>query len=226
MRNKVYWLIGCFGLCFIQNEACAQAQLHTSITSISDANPTIGDQISINIQLKNESTTDTFNGVINFDLADNNGIITDGSIVGKPNYSGTSIILAPLETKLGLFTVQIQASYFIVGPDIIIVWPIASADILDSARVLINIKAVVGINEEESDKLLLRQNGDRLFIQLDNSETGLQDVRIYSISGQLMVEQLLHKDNNTIPIENLPRGIYVAEIKLRNGDLRRLKWVR
>jgi hypothetical protein len=226
MKNNIYLLIGCLWLCAIQNKVYAQAQLHTSITSVSDANPLIGDQILINILLKNESFTDTFNGIINFDLANTGGVINNGSIVGKPNYNGTSITLAPLETKTGLFTVQIQGPYFVVGPDIIIVWPIASATILDSARTNINIQAALGIEEDESDNLLLWQNGDELFLQLGNAEKILQGVRIYALNGQLRLTQQLAASTNRIPIKDLPAGVYVAEVRLMNGETYKLKWVR
>jgi hypothetical protein len=105
----------------------------------------LNDQISIFTKLKNTSTTDTFSGVINFLLANKDSIITNLSVVGKPPFTGTSITLAPLEEKAALFTVQLLPTYFKAGPDIIIVWPVASVAVVDSARAPIQIANALGL---------------------------------------------------------------------------------
>lgn len=226
MKSKIYILLHVMLFSGFIKTANAQAILHTTINSLSTSTPTIGDQLFVNIQLQNVSLTDTFKGVIAFDLANQDSIIENVAIVGKPNYNGTFITLAPLETKAGLFTVQIVGPNFVVGPDIIIVWPIASAIIFDSAQAPINIQGPLGIEEDESGSPQFLQTEDAIFIQLQGSKVALQGVRIFNLNGQLLIHQQLQEGNNSIPTENLPLGVYVAEIEMTNGKAKRVKWVK
>ena len=226
MKNKIYILFGFLLLPYFQKQICAQAILHTTISTVSNSSPVIGDQLSVFTQLQNVSLTDTFKGIINFDLANKDSIIENVSILGKPNYNGTFITLAPLETKAGLFTVQIIAPNFVAGPDIIIVWPIATAVIFDSARTNINIQAPLGIEEDEINQPMLWHNNHELFIQMNDPKNGLQGVRIFNLNGQLVLNRHLQTGSNRISIENLPCGFYLAEIEYANGDRKRMSWVK
>ncbi len=226
MKNKICILLGVLLFACLQSNIFAQAQLHTTITSLSSATPVFGTQLSVNIQLQNVSPTDTFKGIINFDLANKDSVIENLNIVGKPNYNGTFITLAPSETKAGLFTVQIMSPNFVAGPDIIIVWPIAGAIILDSARAPINIQQPLGIQHNENNKLLLWENNNELFIQMEEPETWLQDVRIFDLNGRLVMHRQLQPHHNKISVANLPAGIYMAEVTMRNGKMSMLKWVK
>jgi hypothetical protein len=61
---------------------------------------------------------------------------------------------------------------------------------------------------------------------LGNAEKILQGVRIYALNGQLRLTQQLAASTNRIPIKDLPAGVYVAEVRLMNGETYKLKWVR
>lgn len=204
----------------------AQAKLGLYTTSVSNSTPNLGDQISIFTKLRNTSTTDTFSGVINFLLANKDSIITNLSVVGKPPFTGTSITLAPLEEKAALFTVQLLPTYFKTGPDIIIVWPVASVAIVDSARAPIQIANVLGLEEQVEQEILLYATNDQLFVRKSSTEIELQYVRIYAISGQLIEQHILTSQNTTIPLQHLPEGVYVVEMTSGNKLLKRLKWVK
>lgn len=204
----------------------AQAKLGLYTTSVSNSTPNLGDQISIFTKLKNTSTTDTFSGVINFLLANKDSIITNLSVVGKPPFTGTSITLAPLEEKAALFTVQLLPTYFKAGPDIIIVWPVASVAVVDSARAPIQIANALGLEEQAGQEILLYATSDQLFVRKSSAETELQYVRIYAISGQLTEQHILSSQNTTIPLQHLPEGVYVVEMTSGNKLLKRLKWVK
>jgi hypothetical protein len=169
----------------------AQAKLGLYTTSVSNSTPNLNDQISIFTKLKNTSTTDTFSGVINFLLANKDSIITNLSVVGKPPFTGTSITLAPLEEKAALFTVQLLPTYFKTGPDIIIVWPVASVAIVDSARAPIQItNALWAWKSKVEMKFQLFVANEQLFVRKNGQENALQYVRIYAVSGALIEQHL------------------------------------
>ena len=224
-KNRfIFFLSLCFMLC--NTTAHAQAQLGLYTTSVSNSTPNIGDQFYLFASLKNYSATDTFNGVINFELANKDSIITIVTIVGKPPYTNTIIKLAPLEEKSALFTVQILPSHFTAGPDIIIVWPIASVPIVDSARAPIVIQNPLGIKEQTESKLHLFVFNEQIFIQNTDTENPLQQLQILNMNGQVVSAAKINSPIATIPVNNLPKGVFIVEILLQNGETRVLKFVR
>lgn len=204
----------------------AQAKLGLYTTSVSNSTPNLNDQISIFTKLKNTSTTDTFSGVINFLLANKDSIITNLSVVGKPPFTGTSITLAPLEEKAALFTVQLLPTYFKTGPDIIIVWPVASVAIVDSARAPIQITNALGLEEQGGNEFQLFVANEQLFVRKSGQENALQYVRIYTVSGALIEQHLLNAANNTIPLQHLPDGVYIVEMGSGNTIMKRIKFLK
>lgn len=204
----------------------AQAKLGLYTTSVSNSTPNLGDQISIFTKLRNTSTTDTFSGVINFLLANKDSIITNLSVVGKPPFTGTSITLAPLEEKAALFTVQLLPTYFKAGPDIIIVWPVASVAIVDSARAPIQIVNALGLDELGGNEIQLFVANEQLFVRKNGQENALQYVRIYAVSGTLIEQHLLHSTNNNIPLRHLPDGMYIVEMVSGNTIMKRIKFLK
>ena len=204
----------------------AQAKLGLYTTSVSNSTPNLGDQISIFTKLRNTSTTDTFSGVINFLLANKDSIITNLSVVGKPPFTGTSITLAPLEEKAALFTVQLLPTYFKAGPDIIIVWPVASVAIVDSARAPIQIVNALGLDELSGNEIQLFVANEQLFIRKSSQQNALQYVRIYAVSGALIEQHSLHATNNTIPLQQLPSGMYIVEMVSGNTIMKRIKFLK
>jgi hypothetical protein len=204
----------------------AQAKLGLYTTSVSNSTPNLNDQISIFTKLKNTSTTDTFSGVINFLLANKDSIITNLSVVGKPPFTGTSITLAPLEEKAALFTVQLLPTYFKAGPDIIIVWPVASVAVVDSARAPIQIANALGLEEQGGNEIQLFVANEQLFVRKSGQENALQYVRIYAVSGALIEQHSLHAMNNTIPLQQLPSGMYIVEMVSGNSIMKRIKFLK
>ncbi len=52
----------------------------------------------------------------------------------------------------------------------------------------------------------------------------LKSVKIFSTSGQLVFTQDA-QDTKKMEIDGLPKGIYLVEVALANGDLQRMKFV-
>jgi hypothetical protein len=227
--KKVY-LVACCLLAFVfsNNPVSAQGVLSLYTTSSSNTTLPMGGMVSINTKLVNTSATDTFNGLIDFELANGNGIINDINVFGEPQISGTVFKLAPQEEKLLLFTVTPNASYFAPGPDIIIVWPIAASAnaIIDSARVAINILQSTGVNETDMQQIRILNTGTDLFISTGSEKIATERVQLFNLQGQLLLQQYFNATNVHLPITELPKGIYVVELTTNNGIRKLMKFVK
>jgi hypothetical protein len=207
------------------HNSSAQASLGLFTSSVSNSSPTLNTQISIFTELLNLSATDTFRGVVNFKLANKDSIITNVNVVGMPNFAGTSITLAPQEQKAALFTVQLLPSYFSIGNDIIIVWPVAAVATPDSAKAPIVISAETGISDIASQSVKAYVADERLMI-ISDDKTGLQQVQIFDIAGRKVGEYTIDATAITISLHDLPKGIYIADILTTTGESRKIKFVR
>ncbi|MFN8276442.1 MAG: T9SS type A sorting domain-containing protein [Chitinophagales bacterium] len=202
-----------------------QGVLGLTTTSQSSTIPAMHDQLSVFTKLKNYSATDTFKGAVDFLLANKDSIIYDINIVGKPAFAGTVIQLAPLEEKAALFTVQILPSHFKVGPDIIIVWPVAAVQVIDSARAPIVIQPALGVPVVSGEGARLWMQGDALNGWWEADESRLGRVQITDALGQVVMDVSAVGEVH-ISLAPLPKGVYVATLRQGAGPLRTLRFVR
>lgn len=225
---KKGYMFGLFFIVFLvaANNAAAQATLGLYTVGVSNSSPAMGQQISLSTNLVNTSTTDTFNALIDFELANENGIINDVNVFGEPPISGNVITLLPQQVMLLTFTITPQPAYFTPGPDIIIVWPISTVPTVDSARQALTILEVTGINEPNAGFFKLGVQNEKLNIQLTAPEHSLQRVQIFSPDGRLMYGEEATGDRATIYIGSLPKGIYVTQITTADGYIKVAKFVR
>ncbi|MCW3126497.1 MAG: hypothetical protein JWO03_2155 [Bacteroidetes bacterium] len=203
-----------------------QARLSQTTTSVSDTTPNLNDQLSVLTSLKNESLTDTFTGTIDFVVANKDSIINMPLVVGKPAFAGTVITLAPQQTRSALFTVTLQPNRFSIGVDIIIVWPVAAVQIIDSARAPINIQPALGITPVSQEGITAFVFGEQLFTQNNGSKSSLRRVQIYDLMGHIVGDYHLSDNTSVIPLHQLPAGVYVADIVGEMGAGKRLKFVK
>lgn len=117
---------------------------------------------------------------------------------------------------------------FIVGPqkyhydiNVIVIWPYAiSTGAGDSLIFPVFITIPDGINELNLlnyIKIYPNPTSERINIDTQNS---VEEVRIYTVSGQL---KIVEKNKLTIDISELPAGIYLVNVKLKNGKTQQLK---
>ncbi len=205
----------------------AQASLGLTTTSVSNSTPALGTQISIMTSLTNVSMQDTFTGIVNFSLANKDSIITNVAIVGYPNFAGTQITLAPQQSRAALFTVQIDHSYFMAGPDIIIVWPIATnAHTIDTAAAPITITWPLGINDPALNNISIFTANDNLIVHNTTPKIGLEQLRIYDLLGNTLITYPLNDATTVVPVNSLPAGLYVAAVYNAAGQFKAVKFVR
>lgn len=225
--KKVYicvWLTAI--LLLVQHVTRAQGSLGLYTTSVSNNLPAMGEQFSLFTKLINTSPVDTFKGIVDFSLANETGVIDDITVFGEPAVSGTFITLAPLQEMSLLFTITPQPTYFVPGPDIIIVWPLATAPIVDSARAQINIQEPTGIDGAAEETIKMFAHNGYLILQMPSEKEWLQRVQIFDVTGALLISEQLDANNATVPIGMLAKGIYIAEVTSRTGNKRSIKFIR
>lgn len=204
----------------------AQGSLGLYLTQISTTTPAIGQSVIVQAKLINTSTTETFSGIVDFSMANENGLITDFTVFNKPNYSGTLVTLAPLEEKQTVTVIDIEGPYFVAGPDIIIVWPLAACDIVDSIKINLDIQVPTGINEVGDNATSAFVANNQLIVQNNVPNINLQRVQLFDVTGKVMGTYALSDSNATIPLSELPRGMYIAEITTTNGIHKTIRFVR
>lgn len=224
MKNVYIYAVVLTGLFISYTNVNAQGSLGLYTTSVSNSNPAMGEEFSLLTKLINTSSLDTFSGFIDFDLANENGIITDVSVFGEPQVSGTQLTLAPLQEMFLLFTITPLPAYFTPGPDIIIVWPITTAPVVDSARAAINIKTPTDIDETGNGSCKIFVHNSTLYVQVIEDKYMLQHVQIFGINGQLLISKNIHEGNTSLSINELSNGLYIAEVVMSNGNTKRLKF--
>jgi|GEM_PF-937609 len=82
----------------------------------------------------------------------------------------------------------------------------------------------MGINEQEN-QMILYPNPTTGIINLQTKEM-IKSVSVYNLAGQRVSFNSLNKENTSIDISNLPRGIYFVEITLDNKAVKRYKVIR
>lgn len=204
----------------------AQGSLGLYLTQVSSTTPAIGESVFIQAKLINTSTTETFSGNVDFSMANQNGLVTDFTVFNKPNYSGTLVTLGPLEEKVTLTTIDMDGPYFVAGPDIIIVWPLAECDIVDSLKINLDIQAPTGIDEVEGSGISAFVWNSDLIVQNVVPNINLQRVQLFDVTGKVMATYMLTDSNATIPLSELPRGMYIADITATNGLRKTIRFVR
>ena len=175
----------------------------------------LGRTVTINALITNYDSSD-FVGTLDFGLRNSQQQLSSTNLFNKPPYSGNTIMLNPGETVPAVFSVDIDAPYFIPGPDVVVVWPISTAPIGDSVVINLNISTPTAIGNTNQLKLSYIILSDKILVQNIGTENPIEQVRIYNIMGQVVSES--QGTSSDIPTGMLSSGIYVCE--LRSGDKR------
>jgi hypothetical protein len=215
------------GLLLIATVGFSQSSLRLNIVAVSDSNPVLGEEILVFTNLQNTDTNNTFTGVVNFEVANNLQNLSSSNILNTPPYSGTQITLGPQEEIPALFTVKVDAQFFKTGPDIIVIWPITTHPQKDTLRIPILIREPLGFEGLLTKNTFLSVSGNQLLIHTDlNTNNTLKQVRIFDLSGQLILQQGNEEKNTSIGIDELPRGMFICELLYSNNKRNVMKFVK
>lgn len=175
-----------------------------------------GDTLRISTHIVNYSSG-TYQDSISFGLKING--ITNVNHVLFPNpFLGQTVTIPAGDSIPASLIVIITPAYCQVGPDILVIWPIAADATPDHERLTEHIFVIIpttdttDVPEEKDEKnLKLFSNGDYVHIINNSVDIQLNRVIIWNLEGQKIAEQPI--DNNTsVPFGPAPTGLYVAEI--------------
>jgi len=178
--------------------------------------------VTSNIVISDTSSVD-YIGKIRF------GISVNGTLIANPD---TNFSYTPLDSDFisahGFitksltirFTSPTQGGVFLVGPAVVVIWPIDSAPtphahIVDSATASFTITGLAGINDPSLNNVKAYMINSELLIQSD-AENTLERVRIFDVSGAVLLDRPAYQ-NTTIQMDQFASGIYLAEVTLADN---------
>lgn len=175
----------------------------------------LGRTVTINALISNYDSSE-FVGTLDFGLRNSQQQLSATDLFNKPPFSGNTIMLNPGETVPAVFSIDVDAPYFIPGPDVVVVWPISTAPIGDSIVINLNINGATGIANTNQVKLSYLVLRDKIVWTNTETKNPIEQVRIYNLIGQTIYST--SGDSNEVPINQLNSGLYICEI--RSADKR------
>lgn len=175
----------------------------------------LGRTVTINALISNYDSSE-FVGILDFGLRNSQQQLSATDLFNKPPFSGNTIMLNPGETVPAVFSIDVDAPYFIPGPDVVVVWPISTAPIGDSIVINLNINGATGIANTNQLKLSYLVLRDKIVWTNTETKNPIEQVRIYNLIGQTIYST--SGDSNEVPINQLNSGLYICEI--RSADKR------
>ncbi|MBS1611279.1 MAG: T9SS type A sorting domain-containing protein [Bacteroidetes bacterium] len=221
MKSLKPLIVLLIALCLGQT-AHAASSLGFGATTYSQDTLNLGDTLRINTYLKNYDTA-TYASTLGFRLKINGILNVNQNIFPNP-LQGQQLNLAPGDSLALNMIVVITPAYFVVGPDILVVWPyptdggIAHDSLIKQIIVRDYGTSITEPNLDGAINAWLQY--DQFIINTDAALIELNRVSFYNLYGE-MVDDVPANNNTQIPIGHLPRGIYIAEITY-NGNQRKL----
>lgn len=197
------------------------SSLGFGLTTYSQDTLQLGDTLRINTYLKNYDTA-TYASTVTFGLKINGVQNVNPNIFPNP-LAGQVLNLGPGDSLQANLIVVITPAYFIVGPDILVVWPIPTDGKPARDTLTYNIHVTypgTGIDDNGADFIRAWLINGQFNVLTEAGDINLNRVSFYSLSGQCILEAPLN-GNTSIPFQSYPPGIYLAEI-VYNGDQRKL----
>jgi hypothetical protein len=217
LRNylvPVFILLSCFG-----SDLWAQSQLGFGAATLNKDTLNIGDTLFITSYVHNFDTV-AYTNFISFGLKIN-GVQNVNQVLFPNPYYDQVITINPGDSIIAKMKIIITSAYFEIGPDILVVWPIAhdgSPPIFSIDTQIIVRDMGVGIKDLEGAPELKAYYAD-MFIHLKarSATTTINHVTIYDLGGREVLHQITD-GNHPIPFGNESSGIYFIAINFNEGE--------
>jgi hypothetical protein len=204
----------------------AAGNLGWGATTFSKDTLFLGDTLFITTSLKNYDTQ-TYNDSVGFALTINSVLNVNQNIF--PNPYPVQPISIPIGDSLpASLIIVITPAYFLVGPDILVVWPKAKggAQAHDSiVKTIIVLDPTLGIDKQQKNLPSVLYRDNTLFLSSEDPATQLNRVRIFNLLGEELIDAPLN-DKNSIPFSKEPNGIYLAEVYYNAREKRVFKVIK
>jgi hypothetical protein len=186
----------------------------------------IGDTLRITSFVHNFDTA-TYHDYISFGLKIN-GIQNVNQVLFPNPYYDQVININPGDSIIANMTIIITSAYFELGPDILVIWPLAPDGSLPvfSIDSSIYVRKPVGIDELNDNKQLKAYYTDK-FIYLKAEAPGIvfNRVHIFDLSGREILNESTD-GMHPIPFSQEASGIYFLALDFNDGQTRVLKVVK
>ena len=178
----------------------------------------IGDTLRITSYVHNFDTTG-YNDYISFGLKIN-GVQNVNQVLFPNPYYDQIVNINPGDSIIANMTIIITSAYFELGPDILVVWPIAPDGSLPVLSIdsSIFVEKPVGINDLANTPQLKVYYADKFIrIQAEQAQITLIQVCVYDLNGR----EVLHETTDgrqPIPFNSQANGIYLVTVRFYNGQ--------
>lgn len=138
-------------------------------------------------------------------------------------YPTTYVTMPPQGSAVvGSLIFHFTSPVFVVGSSIVVIWPIVKGQTaqVDSATISFSITAPDGIGEEvaHGDKVYMHGS----YLVIDDAENIIGDIRIYDITGQLILSREMRGDRR-LPMQQYADGVYTVETITGQGTRKAYK---
>ena len=213
----IIWLAGCF-------TATKAASLGFGAASFSKDTLHVGEVLHIHSYVVNFDNTG-YNNVLSFGLKIN-GIQNVNQVLFPNPYYDQIVNIGAHDSIVADINITITTAYFDIGPDILVVWPIAYDGSLpmfsiDSQIVVVN--KGVGFNDL-TDELNMKAYyaNKQIYLKAEDAEITFNRVRIYDLTGREIMNEATDGEK-PIPFNIEPDGIYFVEVTYNGGEKRTYK---
>jgi hypothetical protein len=199
----------------------AAGNLGWGATTFSKDTLFLGDTLIITTSLKNYDVQ-AYNDSVGFALTINSVLNVNQNIFPNP-YPVQPVSISAGDSLPASLIIVITPAYFLVGPDILVVWPKAKGGTQahDSiVKTIIVLDPTLGIDKQQKNLPLVNYRNNMLFVSSGDPETQLNRVRIFNLLGEELINAPLD-EKNSIPFNKEPNGIYLAEVNY-NGTQKRI----
>jgi hypothetical protein len=219
MKAGAKYCISVIVCCVLGMGVKAGSNLGLGVTTLSKDTLYYGDTLYINTYLVNHDLVD-YNDNIGFGIKINDIVNVNRSLFPNP-YTNLGITIPAGDSIPLQLSVLITPAYLEVGPDILVVWPMAgdgSAAYNNLSKQIVVLEPL-GINDGgNGGPVHVFYINERVFIRNMEPENGINRVRIYDLEGRLLTEQV--PDSGSVPFDHQQRGIYLIEVLCTDGTRR------
>ena len=227
MRLKNYLFAFVFVLGCLGPVLRAQSQLGFGVATFNKDTLNIGDTLFITSYVHNFDTA-AYNNFISFGLRIN-GVQNVNPVLFPNPYFDQVVNINPGDSLIAKMKIVITSAYFEIGPDILVVWPIAqdgSAPVVSIDSQIIVQNTGVGLRDMSNDINLKAFYADKfIYLQAEATELTFHYVKVYDYTGKEILHQFMD-GNHPIPFGKESSGIYFIEVNFNEGETRIYKFLK
>jgi hypothetical protein len=173
--------------------------------------------------------TGTYNAPISFGYKIN-GVQNVSTSIFNASVSGQLVKIGPQDSVPVTIVVVVTPDYFEIGPDILVVWPIAFTDGTNNytEQSIFVTDPPTGIQNLGPPGGLLRAFyfNQSVYLNITDPDIILNQVRIFDVEGKQVFCTVEYNLTTKIPFANESAGIYFIEVRYNSDERKVMKLVK